>query len=57
MGCGVVVVEKMELKVGDTDADADLVQPKEGPTGPHIEHLKGVGKDDLRDLTSNTSRV
>lgn len=30
----------VELKVGDTDAAAGLVEPKEGPTGPSVEHLE-----------------
>ena len=29
-----------ELKVGDTNAAAGLVQPKEGPTGPSVKHLE-----------------
>jgi hypothetical protein len=35
------------LKLGDTDAAADLVPPKEGPLGPHVEHLVGVDRDHL----------
>ena len=35
------------LKHGNTDATADPVQPKEGPLGPHVEHLVGVDRDHL----------
>jgi len=35
------------LKRGNTAAAADPVQPKEGPLGPHVEHLVGVDRDHL----------
>jgi hypothetical protein len=40
-GGGTVV----ELKLGIANADADPVQPEEGPIGPHVEHLEGADID------------
>lgn len=39
---GSVVVMVVEL-----EADADLVQPKEGPLGTHVKHHKGVDRAHL----------
>ena len=38
-------VDVSVLKLGDTDAAADPVPPKEGPMGPHVEHLVGADRD------------
>ena len=40
-------VDVLVLKLGDTDAAADPVPPKEGPMGPHVEHLVGADKDPI----------
>ena len=37
----------VEFKLGSVDADADLVQPKEGPMGPHVEHHEGMDRGHL----------
>jgi hypothetical protein len=40
-----VVVEKVDLRVSDTDIVADPAQPKDGPLGPCVEHLRDVDGD------------
>jgi hypothetical protein len=37
----------VELSEVCAAADADLVQPKEGPLGSRVEHHEGVNRDHL----------
>lgn len=46
----------MVLKLGDTEAAADPVPPKEGPLGPHVKHLVGADRDHLPTGITNCDR-
>ena len=46
-GCGQEWRHDQGVKIGTTYAVTDLAQPKEGPLGSQVEHLKGVNRNHL----------